>query len=722
MAILIPTIGEVLRGKVKPEEGELHLLHFLEKTLDDSFEVYFNPYMNGDRPDVIIMRKNQGALIIEVKDYDLRHYSLDDKKNWNVIKGNNEYKIKSPLSQVLKYKDNLFELHIENLLKLKIDDIRRFNIVSCAIYFHKATGNELNDFLINPFSEDKKYLDFLHYNVDFIGRDNLTEINFTNLLKKRYLISQNPSFYFTDEIHKSFQRFFKPPLHLKEDGVDFHYSPRQTELIYEKERKVQRVKGVFGSGKTVVLAGRAVQAHKRTNGKVLILTYNITLKNYIKDKISNVRENFPWDSFVILNYHHFISSELNNLGVVVEVEQGFDSLTDEEKSAYFEAKYYSNTSLFENFKESIRKYDAIFIDEIQDYKREWMEIVKNYFLVEDGEYVLFGDVKQNIYDNTIDSKDVATNIPGRPSELKRSFRSDFKIKDLAVEYQKEYFSNKYEIDELNIDLTEQLSEIPYERNQQGSINYIFLQEQQDMKSLYNIIYTNAINKGVPPNDITILGETIKLLRDFDAFYRYSSSEKTNTMFESNETIYKLGLNFVQNSNFVKEGIELIKREKNYNKAIAIDELSQLLTIFDLYKSYGDVFEAKFDHLCTKFKTTKNEFLEFLKKNEIEINKFRAAYGPRHLSNQLNTIRNNKKLHFYMNSGTIKLSTVHSFKGWESDLLFLIIEKVFPNSEFSNSFEEIIYTGLTRCRSNLIILNIGNNEYHSKLKELVEKVK
>ena len=77
----------------------------------------------------------------------------------------------------------------------------------------------------------------------------------------------------------------------------------------------------------------------------------------------------------------------------------------------------------------------------------------------------------------------------------------------------------------------------------------------------------------------------------------------------------------------------------------------------------------------------------------------------------------------MNSGTIKLSTVHSFKGWESELLFLIIEpKYHSNTEFERSFDEIIYTGITRCRSNLIILNYGNADYHEKLKEIVNRVK
>ena len=56
MAVFIPSIEDVRKLKVHPEEGELYLLEFLSKALDDSCEVYFNPYLNGDRPDIIIMK------------------------------------------------------------------------------------------------------------------------------------------------------------------------------------------------------------------------------------------------------------------------------------------------------------------------------------------------------------------------------------------------------------------------------------------------------------------------------------------------------------------------------------------------------------------------------------------------------------------------------------------------------------------------------------------
>jgi len=723
MAKIIPSIEKIMQFSVKPEVGELHLLTFLEKELDNSFEVYFNPYMNGDRPDVVIMKKGQGVLIIEVKDYKLENYELDERKNWKVKNRTHDYNIKSPISQVLKYKDNLFELHIENLLEMKIKDIRSFNIVSCAIYFHNATTDEITDFLVKPFEYDRRYLDFLKYNIDLLGRDSLNEFDFKAILKSRYLISERPSYFFTDNIYNSFQRFLKPPIHLKEQGQDFHFSQEQMKIIYASNRNQQRIKGVVGSGKTTVLAARAVQSYKRTNGKILILTYNITLKNFIRDKISLLREEFPWDAFVILNYHFFITAELNNLGIPVTVPDGFSELSEQEREAYFENKYYSNKSLFEENKDKIKAFDVILIDEIQDYKRPWMEIIKEYFLVPNGEYVLFGDVKQNIYNNEIDNRDIVTNVIGKPTELKRCYRSDFKIKNLAIEYQKEIFQNRYEIDDFN-DVRN--IEIQFERNQQGDIKYIYLQDTNTIRSLYTIIHENAINKGIPPNDITVLSQTIKLLRNFDSFYRYSSNERTNTMFETNEMIYRMGLNFLKSNNLPKwlnEALKLIKRQSDINKTTAFNQLSILFTLLDLNETYERLFENKLEFYCNKFRSSKNDFLNFIAQNKVDFNSFKKDFSPERMSKNLNLIRNNKKIHFFMNNGTIKLSTVHSFKGWESELLFLIIEpKYHSYSEFEQSFDEIIYTGLTRSRSNLIILNYGNKDYHEKLKEIVERVK
>ena len=74
------------------------------------------------------------------------------------------------------------------------------------------------------------------------------------------------------------------------------YSQEQQRIIYS-QNKAQKIKGVVGSGKTTTLVARAVEAYKRIlkendNPKILILTFNITLKNYIHDKLNQVPEEF----------------------------------------------------------------------------------------------------------------------------------------------------------------------------------------------------------------------------------------------------------------------------------------------------------------------------------------------------------------------------------------------------------------------------------------------
>ncbi len=225
MAKFYPSLDKIRHFKVQPTEGENTLLNFLATILDDSFEVFFNPYLNGDRPDVLIMRKDHGVMIIEVKDWNLDNFRLDSRRKWLYFPNNSI--VKSPIDQVLKYKNNLFDLHIADLLKMKIKDFRHFNMVSCAIYFHCASQSYLDNMLITPYKDDKKYQTFLKYNVDFIGKDALNKGNFVSLLKKRYMMTERSSMFFTSNLYENFKRILTPPLHMRSQGIPYKYSDKQ---------------------------------------------------------------------------------------------------------------------------------------------------------------------------------------------------------------------------------------------------------------------------------------------------------------------------------------------------------------------------------------------------------------------------------------------------------------------------------------------------------------
>ena len=64
---------------------------------------------------------------------------------------------------------------------------------------------------------------------------------------------------------------------------------------------------------------------------------------------------------------------------------------------------YQNEAFFDNSKNH-KKYSAIFVDEVQDYTTEWLRIVMRNFLLEpNGEFVVFGDPKQNLYQRPLDA-------------------------------------------------------------------------------------------------------------------------------------------------------------------------------------------------------------------------------------------------------------------------------------------------------------------------------
>lgn len=724
MALFIPSIDTILRFKVKPTDGEITLLRHLESTLDNTYEVFFNPYLNGDRPDIMILRKGHGVLIIEVKDWILSHHYIDERKKWHFVNPhNNEDSVeKSPIDQVLKYKENLFDLHIDSLLNLKIQNIKNFNIVGCAVYFHKATKAEIDSLIITPFKENRKYLDFLKYNIGLIGCDSLKSGGLDEILARFYINTNWQSIYFTESLYNNFKRILTPTVHMMTDGKSISYDDRQIEVI-TRQVKQMRVKGVFGSGKTTVLVARAVQAYLRLkkenpHPKILILTYNLTLRNFIHDKLMQVQQEFIIQDFIIINYHQFINAELNNIGIDVTVPK---NIVGSEVSAYLDANYYSNEQLFEQYKDRIVPYDAILIDEIQDYKRSWMNIIKNSFLAENGEYMLFGDVKQNIYGNPIANKDVVTNIPVRPTELKRCYRSDSKIRDLTLAFQQTLFNDKYDID----DFSEQNGAGLFDAlEKDGYVNYIYLSNAQIVSTLYTIVHENIINRinDVSPNDITILGYTTSLLREFDHYYRLRSREKTKTMFETPEIMYRHQLNFINETDnpwFNNIFNHLSKKHypqkeplKDWQKAQIKSYIALLLANSEIFEKYPELLNDILQETCDKCKIRKNAFIAWMKHYSESISSFRILVQ----NSDYEFIRKNKKMNFWMNCGMVKVSTIHSFKGWESQAIFLIIE----NDTSKEEFNELLYTGITRARESLVVINFGNLEYNEILKPLFEK--
>jgi len=509
MADVFPSIEQIEKFKVQPTEGEFHLLKFLQNFLDDTYEIYFQPFLDGDQPDIIIMRKGSGILVIEVKDWDLRYYSVDNDI-W-YLKSNPEVRLLSPFKQVERYKDHLYYLHIDRLFENNLREKNYFGVVHCAVYFHNATYESASSFG-SPNS-------FTH----IIVRDSLNLDFWKKLLSNTWL--NKKSRYFTDDIYDNIHRYLQPPLHNREQGKEINYNSKQKSLITSRIGE-QKISGVAGSGKTKVLAKRAVAAHKRTDDRVLILTYNITLRNYIRDKISEVREDFSWGNFYIIHYHYLIINEANHCGLY------FESITDENIENH---PLFNDIDFFLPVVDKIRKYSVVLIDEIQDYKTEWIKIIKKYFLEPNGEFVVFGDSKQNVYSRQVLSEDKMPNttIKGNWNHLNETYRFPESILWIAKKFQEVFLSKSYPTD---IDFVSSQTALPLSSE---SVEYIFFENNTSHQKLANQIFQIIYQKHEHPNDIAIISEEIDLLRQIDFEIRDKlTNEQIITTFETQDEYEK----------------------------------------------------------------------------------------------------------------------------------------------------------------------------------------
>ena len=631
MAILIPSLDTVKAAKQKPTEGEIFSLEFLTSHFGDQVEVYFQPCFNGDRPDIVLMSPKGGIIIVEVKDWNLDLYSVDAKNKWVVNLRSRQQSVKSPFAQVFAYKKNFFDIHVNGLLEKSLKNDAFFKMIKTYVYFHhgdKVTIEGLyqahldrlrNESRENEDAFKRKQIDFDRYERRREGishakhkfeRDISLSLYKTNLTKISFPITAKESA-FDESIYNEFKRLLDPPYHYASEGKPPNYTDKQSRLIQSIPGARTKICGLAGSGKTIVLAGRAVNAHKRHGGRVLILTFNITLRSYIHDKISAVREDFPWSAFDINNYHRFITAALNNSDAPIELpeELQYDGSNREmarkvalQRNQYFEENYYSNLKVFEGA-EIKTKYETILIDEVQDYKPEWIKIIRSYFLEEGGEMILFGDEKQNIYKRALDEERRSKVVEGfgKWVQLTKSFRyaAESPIIPLIESFQKSFLLQNYEVD---ADESFQLSLTGVGIQAYG----IF--DGADLGPLAARIIAIAKDNKIHPNDISIIASQEESLRGLDYVLRTSEAHKERTLcsFPSHE----------------------VKEHPKYSK------------------SYEKISGAK-------------------------------------------------KMGFNLNSGVMKLSSTHSFKGFESPFIFLIVN--------NNDSPEMVFTGLTRAKENLIVL-------------------
>lgn len=549
-------------------------------------DIFENVFFDWNIIQLLVLKKWKWAWIFEIYDEEIWTYRW-----WpytlNVFQ-------KADKLKYLLYDVYITSLRASSLLNKKVRAIQP------VVILPNNTSKEIYSSKVYKEFTEKKGT-----NIKFIWSD---ELNKESIINKLYSDSQD----FDDNLYSEIINFANQWLH-KPSFKFRKLSSDQTKLIDSKPWS-QRVKWTAWTWKTTVLCSRWMNCLAKRKWKVLFLTYNVTLRNHIKKKINDLNMEFNRANIHITNYHQFISWQMLHFSMNASI------LSD-----------YNNKLLFEDKKEYIEKYDWIFIDEIQDFKEERVLLIKNYYLKEDWDFVVFGDENQNVFNRDIeDSNDKFPKIWMKwPwNVLKEPYRSIDKINLIAHQFKKE-FLDQYDREELEISESNKLI------NSSDYKNYLTY-EYQDI-AVNNLDYwvllwkllTEIEKQRFEKWEVTILSSKASVLRELDYIIRNNYHEETDVTFIQKE--YRNELNLI---------------DQNRKKNAINSKLEKAMKIW---------FWIKFD--------------------------------------------------------SIKLSTIHSFKWRESDTIIYIIDNQDRNNE-------LVYSAITRCKNNLMIVNLWNNYYHQFFDSLI----
>lgn len=611
---IYPTWEQINHWNNPLTEGERALLTYFDAHLptDNSWTdtqhlkeykgwlIFAQPFLNGSRPDVVIYNPYVGIVIYEVKDWRLENYSwgkdVDGRTTLFVTDGRGKYPVKSPIKQVEHYKAKILGQLVPVIGEVIDNNQMNYGLIKTAVYFHQAGTRDAQNLFASAVKSVK--------NFPIVGFDSLVPQRLKEVVPD---VERTLSHYWDRKWNDELLFWLKPPYHSIEQGQKLTLKGGQTRIA-EPRPGHHRVRGVAGSGKTQALAYRAGKLASM-DFNVLVICFNITLWHYIRDMIARSPFSFSWDKITLNYFHGFCKDRLNEFEY--PFPQSPNRLEFIDQQAYEAAlEHFFKVTITDAVKGAIDhkqylKYDAILIDEAQDYHAEWYDLLVNFFMSPRDELLLVSDRRQNIYDRVLDWQD----------------------KRMAV--------NKGALDKF----------------------------REDFTRLYETFRL--------PKKVAELSNEFSELFGLDQEMKVAKFQEMPALIFSQHIVW-LNIEPDEWLQFVFDSFRRLKKE-TYNPSDTVILLPS--------HRYGKA--------CVAFFVGKN-----IEANHVFEDEDESRYHPH-------------KKAFWMGDGRLKMSTIHSFKGWELANIVLFIPERAPES--NKKLDAVVYTALTRTRENLIVLN-ANKRY------------
>ncbi len=416
----------------KTTEGEKRVFRFIREAArpHKDFICWYEPPIgnSGKEPDFIFFGKKRGLLVIEVKDWTSKQIISYNPHQFTISVSGKPAKRTNPDKQAKGYVNSLKEILTETAeflsdhpkqrgkLKIPIGRITVFPNISRSEY----AESKFKWFIESERSLFKDDLDPAgEILCDRSGRKLQERISgifpfpFEGLTQKEidklsFIIWPEAKIDLPPRPGSSKNRFQREVLALDES---------QARLALRLGPGHQIIKGPPGSGKTLVLVHRCCHLSKYNPQakKILLICYNIALVGYLKRLI---QEKGLGTGINGIEVCHFYELCARILGEPVHYEN--------EDSEYYELVTREALERALNRGSRAGPFDAILIDEGQDFNEEMLKILLN-LLRPGGDLVICLDSYQDLYRRRFSWKSLGINAGGRTRHLKRVYRNTMEI-------------------------------------------------------------------------------------------------------------------------------------------------------------------------------------------------------------------------------------------------------------------------------------------------------
>ena len=494
-----PPLEEHDKFSTPMNDGERRIRNLLNESLDETWHVFVQPHLLNQQPDFMLVSPEHGISIVEVKDWQDGGHKCDVPGVLEVRDARGDWVRtgEDPILQAYNYKRGIAERFLipPGANDNEVKDL--FNRVKAVLVLPQCSGAKSQVIMKKASRLKESY----QGSVKVVGCEVFSDKRaLENLLHGTGRPGQGIEVHFLER----FMNRVSEPEAVADQRRPLKLSAEARRIANNPDGSiVRRVKGPAGSGKTLAIASRAA-ALAGEGKRVLILTFNITLAHYVSDLVGRRSRELNADRRNVdcIHIHGYCTNIMQDFGTQDDWENA-NRLDDSADGLILGAE-----ALYKTGNSWLPHYDAIFVDEGQDYKPEWWNFIRHQLRKSSsGELLLAADVSQDLYGRrawTDEESMKNAGFSGQWAQLQGSYRLPVDYVPIAIEFANQFINGEVDLPTIPSDHDGNAAS-PTERHWINALGVT--NEKLGEIVTHEVRRLNSIKNGPHEADIIVLAET-----------------------------------------------------------------------------------------------------------------------------------------------------------------------------------------------------------------------